>query len=606
MENVTKVNGTWSAAQTVVVQDGSNNTVDIRIQSGSNATTEPLYPATITGVFGQFDNSSPFTSGYQIMPRENADLLSADSITVTLNDTSILEDAGMGATNGTVTLSVPAPIGGLTVTLSSSDTTEANINPPSVFIDAGNTTASFSVNAENDAGIFDANALVTITGSATGWSPGSAVLTVVNTDVLSPTNVVISQYYQDNSTASVFIEITNISGMPLNLTGWTLGQFYAPDAEGWANNSTADDQVDLSALGTIPAGGSRVIGYNGSIVPANTTVDLTTDNLDLFGTDSVALYNGAVDFANLVDVVALTDTDIAENTSLVRQNNSAGFSTIPGESYLDFPSVWSVVSLATVNSAPVGVNNHLGTYPGGASGPATFAAYIALQSGSGGNGTTDDKNNNGVTNIEEYAFDSDRANSPAGDITNLNDLRDVANGSLFNNATNSTVSDDRLQYTLTIPNPAPHRCHLHHPRRHQPRQRHRLRSAGHLLRLQQHLGHRHQRHGPDGLPVRRPGHRPRQPDRGRPTPPLPLARPDQPVTSNSLTAEPPKPLRSHPGGLFIPFPHLEIRSPGSSPISLLTTPNLLRGAPLPLEKHRAYSTASSPFVSFMVKTSPIW
>lgn len=73
---LTRVNETdiWGAARTVRLQDSAGNTIDIRIQGGSTALTEPGYPVTITGVLGQFDSASPFTTGYQIQPRSPEDL----------------------------------------------------------------------------------------------------------------------------------------------------------------------------------------------------------------------------------------------------------------------------------------------------------------------------------------------------------------------------------------------------------------------------------------------------------------------------------------------------------------------------------------------------
>jgi hypothetical protein len=39
--------------------------------------TSPAFPAAITGVFGQFDNATPFTAAYRIQPRDPADILSS-------------------------------------------------------------------------------------------------------------------------------------------------------------------------------------------------------------------------------------------------------------------------------------------------------------------------------------------------------------------------------------------------------------------------------------------------------------------------------------------------------------------------------------------------
>jgi len=70
------VNGAWASGQTVNAADAAANPLDVRIQSGSAAFTPPFWPATITGIFGQFDSSSPYTTGYQIMPRTDADVTS--------------------------------------------------------------------------------------------------------------------------------------------------------------------------------------------------------------------------------------------------------------------------------------------------------------------------------------------------------------------------------------------------------------------------------------------------------------------------------------------------------------------------------------------------
>ncbi|MFZ9937134.1 MAG: Ig-like domain-containing protein [Luteolibacter sp.] len=75
--NLSYVSGTWGAGQSVTLEDSGSNAITIRIQGGSTATTAPSFPANVTGVFGQFDSSNPRTSGYQLMPRDPADLVSA-------------------------------------------------------------------------------------------------------------------------------------------------------------------------------------------------------------------------------------------------------------------------------------------------------------------------------------------------------------------------------------------------------------------------------------------------------------------------------------------------------------------------------------------------
>ena len=68
---------TWQSLATITLTDGAQN-IDARIPVGSAATTAPFYPISITGIFNQFDNSSPFDSGYQITPRDNNDVISSN------------------------------------------------------------------------------------------------------------------------------------------------------------------------------------------------------------------------------------------------------------------------------------------------------------------------------------------------------------------------------------------------------------------------------------------------------------------------------------------------------------------------------------------------
>jgi hypothetical protein len=66
--------GVWGSAATISMQDSLVNLIDVRIQAGSTATTEPAYPTAITGILGQFDSTTPFTASYQLMPRDQADI----------------------------------------------------------------------------------------------------------------------------------------------------------------------------------------------------------------------------------------------------------------------------------------------------------------------------------------------------------------------------------------------------------------------------------------------------------------------------------------------------------------------------------------------------
>jgi hypothetical protein len=79
VEGLSYVSGGWTNGENVVLEDAANTPVTVRIQAGSSATPAPTFPANITGIFSQFDSSSPFTSGYQLQPRDINDLESAAS-----------------------------------------------------------------------------------------------------------------------------------------------------------------------------------------------------------------------------------------------------------------------------------------------------------------------------------------------------------------------------------------------------------------------------------------------------------------------------------------------------------------------------------------------
>ena len=92
---------TWAVPSTITAEDGSANTIDIRMAAGSTALTPPTYPVTVIGVLGQSDNTVPRDSGYQIQPRTQGDLNSVPS-NIGLTPTSIAENNAVNAEVGTL------------------------------------------------------------------------------------------------------------------------------------------------------------------------------------------------------------------------------------------------------------------------------------------------------------------------------------------------------------------------------------------------------------------------------------------------------------------------------------------------------------------------
>jgi len=95
---LSKVSGTWALTVAAGVTSGANIVlanagVDLtaRLNVGSTALTEPIYPAAITGIYGQFVAASPYTGGGQIQPRDQADIQDAPGLRLALSFNQINE-----------------------------------------------------------------------------------------------------------------------------------------------------------------------------------------------------------------------------------------------------------------------------------------------------------------------------------------------------------------------------------------------------------------------------------------------------------------------------------------------------------------------------------
>jgi len=65
-----------SFADIEVTDDGGTSVLILRIDQDTNidGTPEPNWPINVAGIFNQFDNTSPYTEGYQIIPRSTDDI----------------------------------------------------------------------------------------------------------------------------------------------------------------------------------------------------------------------------------------------------------------------------------------------------------------------------------------------------------------------------------------------------------------------------------------------------------------------------------------------------------------------------------------------------
>ncbi len=106
--DATVTSGSWPSAgnstNLTISDDGSKNTLTMRIDSDTDidGSNEGTYPVTVTGIVGQYDYSSPHTSGYQILPRSTADLeWTPSAITgLIINEIMASNDAAFADENG--------------------------------------------------------------------------------------------------------------------------------------------------------------------------------------------------------------------------------------------------------------------------------------------------------------------------------------------------------------------------------------------------------------------------------------------------------------------------------------------------------------------------
>ncbi|HHM02292.1 MAG TPA: T9SS type A sorting domain-containing protein [Caldithrix abyssi] len=78
--------GTWPMdgenMNMTITDDGGTSQLTLRVDKDTNidGSDEPTYPITVTGVISQYDRSSPYSEGYQILPRTRDDIESSTAI----------------------------------------------------------------------------------------------------------------------------------------------------------------------------------------------------------------------------------------------------------------------------------------------------------------------------------------------------------------------------------------------------------------------------------------------------------------------------------------------------------------------------------------------
>ncbi len=164
--------GEASVPSTVVIPDGQMSSPPFAITAVDDALLDGTQTVTVTASAAGIADS---TVSLEVTDHEQ--------LTVTLADAAISENGA--STTGTVTRTDAT--GELTVSLASSDTSEATV-PASVTILDGAATATFTVSSVDDT-VVDGDQAVTVTATAAGYQSGAATVDVIDDElsvVLTP------------------------------------------------------------------------------------------------------------------------------------------------------------------------------------------------------------------------------------------------------------------------------------------------------------------------------------------------------------------------------------------------------------------------------------
>lgn len=199
---------------------------------------------------------------------------------------------------------------------------------------------------------------------------------ITRSSAVSSGPVLITQYYEGTSN-NKYVELTNVSQSPVDLSGWTIVRWGNAENQNWKVTGFAPGSASgsLALGGTLAAGQTVILANSGAAAPiAAASAFISSGAINHTGDDSYGLYQGTVAPENLRDAASFTSANEGPNTSFVRIAPGAGFDFDAGTSLENYPLIWSEFTLAVVDAAVAGVNEHLGTYPGGSA--ADYAAWI--------------------------------------------------------------------------------------------------------------------------------------------------------------------------------------------------------------------------------------
>jgi hypothetical protein len=349
----TNTYGSLSGANILLQNGGTNLTA--RLNVGSTATREPIYPAAITGIYGQFVSNAPFVGGGQIQPRDAADIEDAPGLRLSLVESSINE--GGSYTSTTLTIErIGGTSGVVNGTLGGVPSGKVRVQgtpplslPYSFSIPDGEASIQVTLEAIDNA-TYGGDVLVGLTASddASVLVPGTASLTVLENETAGPVDTTPP--------------VITLTGSATVTVAW--GGSYS-DAGATATDNV-DSPVTVNSSGTVNTAvpGTYTITYTASDVAGNAATPVTrtvtvSAPANTPGADGLsALLRYAFGGNAPGDTVTKPSSTVSGGnlvlTAIVRTNDAK--LAVVGEAVKSLADYTNAPSITTVNGSASGVD----------------------------------------------------------------------------------------------------------------------------------------------------------------------------------------------------------------------------------------------------------
>jgi len=346
----------WGSATTITVKDSGANTIDIRIQNGSTASSEPAYPVSVTGILAQFSSATPRAATYQIMPRTAGDLSFAPGLKLAWSTPAVILENGAGFDPSITFLTVSRvgnSTGAAAVDISISPAGRMFNNgsalPQTISFAAGETSKVLSLTPVDDS-VYTGDTVVTITAT-----DKAGVLTLATAT---------AQILEDETSApsDTIPPVITLRGTATITLDWASSYIDA----GATATDNVDGSVTVNSSGSVNTSkpGVYVISYTASDVAGNAairvvrtvTVLAPTSTLGADGVSGLLRYafgaNGPNDSVTKPTTV-LTGGNLVL-TAIVRVDDAK--LTVVGEVVTDLGNYASGAAVTTVNGSSAGVD----------------------------------------------------------------------------------------------------------------------------------------------------------------------------------------------------------------------------------------------------------